>query len=99
MITYYKIMFRNSAGTDFYEQTTDCDGRDATIVAALTCTIPMGTLSITPFELEHGTSIFVQVIAGNEFGDSDASVPGNGGIMVEVPSTPVLTNDFANTNL
>lgn len=39
------------------------------------------------------------MIAGNEFGDSDPSVAGNGGIMVEVPSTPVLTNDFANTNL
>ena len=58
-ITYYKIMFRNGAGTDFYEQTTDCDGRDASIVAAMTCTIPMGTLAIAPYYLEHGTSIFV----------------------------------------
>lgn len=40
--------------TAYYEDATNCDGSDATIVSNLQCSIPMSTLELTPYFLTRG---------------------------------------------
>ena len=43
-ITSYTIEIVDEAGSTWATEATDCDGSDTTIMAALTCTIPMATI-------------------------------------------------------
>lgn len=51
-ITAYRIQIRQSSYT--FSEATNCDGSDAAIVSALTCTIPLSVLMSPPFSLSQG---------------------------------------------
>jgi hypothetical protein len=67
---------------------TYCDGSDSTIVAALSCTIPVIYLKAEPFSIAWAGSIFAKVQAVNGYGSSIESVAGNGAKLQTNPDTP-----------
>jgi len=84
----------------YSEETVNCNGANALIRAALTCSIPMTTLTASPFNLPTGASVFAQIIAINAMGASQTSDAGNGAILSisTVPSAPVgLLKDITST--
>jgi hypothetical protein len=52
----------------FGEETTDCDGGSATVLANLECAIPLTTLRASPFDLTYGTLVQARVMAQNANG-------------------------------
>jgi hypothetical protein len=76
-----------------------CDGFNAIIVSDKTCSIPITSLTIHPYNLLKGNSVLARIIAANEYGDSDYSLAGNGAYMIIVPDAPILLlNDLGVTN-
>lgn len=73
----------------YSEDLVNCDGSIAAIVTALKCTIPFATLRADPFSLVLGNSVLAKVTATNVYGESAYSVPGNGAIILQVPSAQV----------
>jgi hypothetical protein len=55
-ITSYLITLQTATGT-FLTQLTDCDGSSAIIRTNTKCTIPLSTLTASPFNLTLGASI------------------------------------------
>jgi hypothetical protein len=53
-ITSYTILVVTSDGLTFVEDSTNCDGSDATILSNLSCTIPLETLKDSPYDLSFG---------------------------------------------
>lgn len=80
-ITGYKIYIRKSDLS--YEQvpSVDCDGFDSLIMAETQCLVPFSTMTASPFLLLKGYSVFIKVIAVNEYGDSLYSTAGNGAVI------------------
>lgn len=77
---------------------SNCDGSSAVIIAAKSCSIPLTTLIVSPFNLIQGASVYAQIIATNAYGDSSTSPVGNGAAIVLVPDAPVgLANNNAVT--
>jgi hypothetical protein len=74
--------------TTYSTELINCDGADATIMAATQCTIPKLTLRGEPFNLPWGSSIYVKIIAYNLYGDSFESQVGNGAIIMTIPDAP-----------
>lgn len=66
-----------------------CDGSDATIFAALTCTVPIATLAAAPYSLVYQDSVKVKVIATNVKGSSIEGLEGNGALIIQAPDAPV----------
>jgi hypothetical protein len=62
-LTAYKIEFLSQDGTTWSEALATCDGSDATVMAALTCTIPMSTFTASPFSLPLSALIQVRASA------------------------------------
>lgn len=63
-------------------------------MASTQCTVPLSKLTSSPFNLLLGYSINIKVVATNDYGDSEVSDPGNGGVIVLVPDPPLnLQND------
>lgn len=91
-ITEYTILLRNAAD-EFILELTDCDGRNAEIVANTQCIIPLTTLYVSPFDLQLGDSIDVMISASNIYGTSPYSPVGSGAQVVTVPDAP---ENFAN---
>jgi hypothetical protein len=50
-ITSYKVVIKNTAGTLYYEDLTNCNGALNGIVSQLYCEIPMTTLRASPYSL------------------------------------------------
>jgi hypothetical protein len=73
----------------FYVDTTDCDGSDSGIVSAALCSVPISTLSASPYDLPWGSSVQVKVTAENIYGVSGTSAVGNGAIILTYPDTPL----------
>ena len=92
-ITRYYIKFIQYDGVSYAEDMTDCLGTDATIISSLSCQIPIATLITNPFSLPWGSSIFAKIIATNSYGDSEASDPGNGAIILTNPDAPINLQD------
>jgi len=59
------------------------------------CAVALATLQAEPFNINVGYSIYIKVIAKNEYGTSQISDPGNGAIMVSVPDKPFLVMNDA----
>jgi hypothetical protein len=59
-ITTYTVTIRNSANS-YITDLNNCNGGQAEIVAAASCTIPLATLITAPFSLSLGSSIDVRV--------------------------------------
>jgi hypothetical protein len=63
------------------------------------CTIPLDTLTASPYNLVLGDSVYAEVSATNAYGQGPISMDGNGATIVLVPSAPVsLTNDGSITS-
>lgn len=58
-----------------------CNGALVEIVAATECTIPLSSLTSSPFNLELDESIDFMVSAINEYGDSEYSALGGGALI------------------
>jgi hypothetical protein len=78
---------------------TDCDGTLAEIITATECTVPISTLTASPFNLVVGDEVWVNIMATNLYGDSIISMDGNGAIIALVPDSPVnLANNLEVTS-
>jgi hypothetical protein len=95
----YVINFYYTDGVTRGPELTSCDGSDATILSARTCTVPSATFTMTPFNLEWGSSIIAEVIAKNSIGSSISSDSGNGALILTKPGAPInLVNDILITD-
>lgn len=66
-----------------------CDGTDPTIVGTQTCTVTLADLQIEPFNLIEGDHVNVKVTATNYYGESPASVVGDGASIWVIPDAPI----------
>jgi len=87
-ILAYSVVLRK-ADMSFSAELTNCDGADASKVAAMQCTVPALVLHESPFSLAWGDPVYAKVTATNVKGDSLESAEGNGGNIVTVPFAPV----------
>jgi hypothetical protein len=85
IITGYTVSIRESDDVTYTTELTNCDMTSST---ATTCTVPVTTLSSTPFSLAWGTSVYAKVIATNVYGNSLESVEGNGAVITTTPDVP-----------
>jgi len=61
---------------------------------ARTCTIPISSLIVAPFNLLWGVDVYATVTAVNVYGSSTVSSEGNGAKILREPDAPVnLAND------
>ena len=87
LITEYTILIQKSD----YTYTTDlmyCNGALHVIVSTRTCTVPLSSLQVTPYNLVFGDHINVIVVSTNEYGSSQYSEVGNGATIWVVPDAP-----------
>lgn len=77
-ITSYTITIRQSDGTTYTEDATNCNGSNATIMSNTECTVPISTLQASPYSLSQSDSVYAKVLATNSKGSSPASNAGNG---------------------
>jgi hypothetical protein len=80
---------------EFILNTNVCDGGSTSSLSTMSCTVPLSTLQLTPYDLEYSDGIYARIIATNFYGDSLQSNSGNGALMVLVPDAP--TNLLKNT--
>ena len=91
-ITSYRITIRQNDLT-YTTELASCNGSSQSVIAALSCTLPISTLQASPFNLLWGASVYAKVIATNVVNSSDISLEGNGAVIVTNPDPPVsLTN-------
>lgn len=55
-VTAYKILVKDSTGS-YLENTQYCDGSGAAIISAMTCFIPMATMTGSSYNLDQGDEI------------------------------------------
>lgn len=60
-IEMYQIRIQESDGVSYRSDLTYCDGTDATIVAELSCTIPVIHLKAEPFSIAWAGSIYAKI--------------------------------------
>jgi len=84
-ITAYLIQILTSDGTTYLEETTNCDGTDATIIVGTYCEVPMTSLvDSSTFNLIQGTEIVVKISALNYVGWSLESADSTSGLLIMV---------------
>ena len=88
-ITSYTITIRQIDGVTYTTELGNCNGSSPSVVSALSCTIPIATLTSSPFNLPWGSSVYAKVVATNIVNSSDVSNEGNGGIILTNPAAPV----------
>jgi len=96
-ITGYTVTIKTSDTTStFLPELVHCDGSTTTVRTNANCTIPILSLRSQPFNLPWGSSIQIQVVAYNIYGNSQPSVIGNGAIILTVPDAPTaLTENYS----
>lgn len=77
----YRFFFLESDGVTYTEETVECDGTDANIVANRECTIALLTLRSAPYNLVQGDSVWVKIISVNTYGESVISGAGNNAVI------------------
>jgi hypothetical protein len=93
-ITAYKVFILEHDGVTYTQETVDCIGTDADVIANRVCYIYLDTLIVAPYSLVLNEEIWAMVIATNVYGDSPYSPPGNDGLIKLIPDAPVnLVND------
>lgn len=103
-VTAYRIEIReDDSTTDFSEDTTYCDGSDATVISNMFCQIPFTTLTASPFNLDVTEEVVVKVTAQNGRGWGATSSESSGGATIEtVPdqmATPTKGTDSDSTQI
>lgn len=66
----YRVLIQAKDGVTYNEESTNCNGADATIMANLYCLIPMAELRQSDFNLVLDDLVVAKVIATNQIGDS-----------------------------
>lgn len=72
-----------------YTEVASCDGSTLTVITNRACQVPIATLTLSPFNLPWGTSVYAIVQARNVIGDSEFSAEGNGSVILVEPDAPV----------
>lgn len=76
-VTSYSITIRASDDT-YHEEQSYCDGTENAVLTSTQCTIPLATLTASPFSLVLGDSIDFKVSATNSKGTGIESNVGTG---------------------
>jgi hypothetical protein len=84
----YRIYILTSDGITFGQDFTFCDGSQASIIAALSCEVPIATLIGSVYNLSYGSSVAATVVAYNSYGNSLNSTQGAGAVLITYPSAP-----------
>ena len=93
-ITAYKILVEEKDTGVFTQESVDCDGTSADVVANRQCTIQLTTLRAAPYNLVKDDSVNVKIVSVNSYGDSVESATGSGAVIQLVPdATLSLAND------
>ena len=87
-ITSYEVRFKRSDGT-YSSILPACDG--STLVATRACTVPMSTLTASPYSLAVGNLIVASVRATNNKGTSPWSTDNTAGALAETAPTTAPT--------
>jgi hypothetical protein len=87
-ITSYTVVLR-SRSLVYATSNATCNGSNAAIMAATSCTVPLATLIASPWNLVYNDGIYAQITASNFYGSSPSSLTGNGATVVLVPLAPV----------
>jgi hypothetical protein len=90
-VTAYEIVILSSDGTNFYENTTACDGSRSTIIASTACVFPMTYLREGSYDLVQGDDIIVKIRAYNSRGWSDYSTTSATGVDVRRQPHEMIT--------
>ena len=93
-ITGYLVYIQKHDGT-FALETTSCDGQLQSVIDALSCTIPVNTLKVSPFMLPWGSQILTKVVAQNIYGKSAESQIGSGVFITTKPDPATLNEDLS----
>jgi hypothetical protein len=97
-LTGYFVYIRQS-DLSYIIDLSVCDGQGFEVMLSTQCAVALKTLQGEPFNLNVGYSIYIKILAQNEYGDSEISEPGNGAVMVSVPDPPFLVmNDVTVTS-
>jgi hypothetical protein len=96
-ITGYTVTIKTSDATPtFLTELVNCNGASTAVRTDRNCTVPILALRSQPFNLPWGSSIQIQVVAYNIYGNSAPSVIGNGAIILTVPDAPTdLAEDYS----
>jgi hypothetical protein len=86
-LTSYKIVIR-TVDLEYVEEKTICDGENFSVIQNTQCIVTLESLRSSPFNLLIGNSIYLAVSATNDYGTSEFSEIGNGGVIVLVPDAP-----------
>ena len=87
-IIAYTVEIIHSNGS-YSTETVNCNGSNAAIVTATSCTVPIPVLRAAPFNLAWGASVFAKVKATNAVGNSIQSLAGNGAVIITNPDAPL----------
>lgn len=69
-ITSVQVWIRESDGLTFTTESTYCVSNDATVLSAMSCSVPVSALITDPYNLPFGSSIYAKVTATNLYGAS-----------------------------
>lgn len=81
-ISSYKVEISNKAGTVWSEETVNCNGASALVMANHYCIIPMSLLTITPFFYVFDDLVVVRISAQNSLGYGPTSVANSVGAKI-----------------
>lgn len=98
-ITGYKVYILQHDKVTYTQESIDCIGTDASVLANRECLIKLDTLIVAPYSLVLNEEIWAKVIATNVYGDSPFSAAGNVGLTKLIPDAPInLANNAAITD-
>jgi hypothetical protein len=89
-IISYSVLIRKADGQTYIQESVACLGTTANIIFDQGCTIPIATLQDGTYNLPWGSSIYATIVANNDYGPSIPSEPGNGAIILTVPTMPTV---------
>lgn len=96
--TSIEVQIRESDGLTYTIESSYCISDDSTVLATMSCSVPVATLISSPYNLPYGSSVFAKVSVTNIYGTSDISDAGNGAVILDVPSVVTVWNVPADTN-
>jgi hypothetical protein len=88
-LTGYKIFILEADGVTYTQESVDCDGYSADVIANNECIIMLDTLTSHPYSLILNDEVWATVQTQNFYGWSPISQPGNTGLIKLVPDAPV----------
>lgn len=98
VITGYTIQFRRSDNINF-ATTVSCNGTQASVIQAQSCTFAASVLNASPFSLPWGSPVIALMSAQNVYGTSASQYASGTAIIVTIPDAPLsLANSPTVTN-